>query len=198
MWQKPPKIQPSIAEIDNIGDIRRLSNHCITVFIAFSHSRVRSTLSVTTTAALQQSSVTTPTVLPWIQSPSQQLPRCLSWNQPHYHGYHGNTVVPFPMQLSSVLARLAVSHRRVLAQLRASHRRVLTRLAKSHRCVLVWLGASHRRALAQPGASYRGVLVQLGASHRRVLVLPWLIHVICIVQLITNKGCDIRSDNKIP
>jgi len=29
------KIQPSIAEIDSIGDIRQLSNHCITVFIAF-------------------------------------------------------------------------------------------------------------------------------------------------------------------
>ena len=58
--QKPQKIQPSIAEIDNMHDIWQLSSHYITVLIAFSHSRVHSTSSVTATAALQQSSVTTP------------------------------------------------------------------------------------------------------------------------------------------
>ena len=71
------EIQPTIAEIDNMGDIRWLSSHSMTVFIAFSHSRVRSMLSVTATAALPQSSVTGPAVLLWMLSPSPQLLRCL-------------------------------------------------------------------------------------------------------------------------
>jgi len=104
--QKPQKIQASITEIDNIGDIRQLSNHCITVFIAFSHSRVHSALSVTATAALQQSSVTAPTVLPTTVN-ATPIPAITAVSViklapllRYFCGYRGNTVVPIPMQLS--------------------------------------------------------------------------------------------------
>jgi len=64
LYGKTTKSQPSIAGIDNMSDIRRISTHYKMVFIAFSHLRLHSTLSVTTTVALQQSSVTAPAVLP--------------------------------------------------------------------------------------------------------------------------------------
>jgi len=50
--QKHKKIQPIITEVENMGDIQRLSSHYVTVFIAFSDLRVFSTLSVAATATI--------------------------------------------------------------------------------------------------------------------------------------------------
>jgi len=87
------KLQSSIAEIDNMGDIWRLSRHYVTVFIAFSHWRRRSMLSVTA-----------PAVLLWMSFSSPQLPQCYRGvikltPLPQY--YRGSTALPIPVQLST-------------------------------------------------------------------------------------------------
>ena len=101
------KIQASIAEINNMGDIWRLSGHYITVFIAFSHSRIRSTLSIRhhyrgfTAKLCHRSRGPTMNAIPIPAITAVSVIKLAPLPQ-YYHTYCSSTAVPIPMQLSSL------------------------------------------------------------------------------------------------